>query len=299
MTHHAVVDAAKDLLEKAQAGDPIVLGDLKKSAVWFVPVVNPDGLNYVFESDRMWRKNRSKNSNGTRGVDLNRNYEFKWGECGRNSSSPSSQVFKGPAAFSETESRTLDQLNARLRAQYLISYHSFGNEVLYPYVCGRVTEPNYMTLRDELVTELNYGERLASSSGEDFEHHYARYGSLSFLLEIGSTFQPRFSHYRNVIWPKVKKVVPFLLNKLSEPHVEIRVQDLETKEPLQAAVEVDQLRFTEGEIRTTDSFGVYRWRLPAGDYQFDISLNGYKTNRTELSFAGREKRVLTIELEKE
>ena len=40
----------------------------------FIPVVNPDGLVWTWEVDRMWRKNRRDNG-GSFGVDLNRNFD--------------------------------------------------------------------------------------------------------------------------------------------------------------------------------------------------------------------------------
>jgi murein tripeptide amidase MpaA len=45
--------------------------------IWIVPVVNPDGYEYSRKSDRMWRKNRRDNGDGTFGVDLNRNVSFR------------------------------------------------------------------------------------------------------------------------------------------------------------------------------------------------------------------------------
>jgi murein tripeptide amidase MpaA len=45
-----------------------------------VPVVNPDGYEYTWKQNRLWRKNRSYNEGSScRGVDLNRNFEKGWG----------------------------------------------------------------------------------------------------------------------------------------------------------------------------------------------------------------------------
>jgi hypothetical protein len=67
--------------------------------IWFVPIVNPDGIEYargqvasgVTDEAELWRKNREPNyadtpgSGITYGVDLNRNYGFHWGELGAQS----------------------------------------------------------------------------------------------------------------------------------------------------------------------------------------------------------------------
>ena len=48
-----------------------------------LPVVNPDGYEYTHTTDRLWRKNRAGNPltlGLCRGVDLNRNFGFKWAD---------------------------------------------------------------------------------------------------------------------------------------------------------------------------------------------------------------------------
>jgi len=65
--------------------------------IWFVPMVNPDGVEYSRQTDRGWRKNREPNYLSQRGpsgefepdlvpfsygTDLNRNYPWHWGELG-------------------------------------------------------------------------------------------------------------------------------------------------------------------------------------------------------------------------
>jgi hypothetical protein len=283
MTHHAVMDSAFDLLrnlnstrKKTRKKANKILDD---TAIWFIPTVNPDGLNYVFTHNRWWRKNRKDNKDGTFGVDLNRNYGFKWGVCGSNSDDGSSNIFRGPLAFSEIETSVVDGLNRILRAQYVISYHSSGNEVLYPYVCGDLgqSEGSYYKVRDELAAELDYDIRVASSSGEDFEHHYNRYGSISFLLEIGEEFQPFFSVYEDEVLPTVKKVIPFMLKKLKENFITLKVVDSHNVGIKGAKVIVDEINFRQGEQRVTDQFGSFRIQLSSKKYKLIItSLTGVK-----------------------
>ena len=76
------------------------------SCLPLVPVLNPDGYEYSRTTDRMWRKNRRKNS-GSKcdGVDLNRNFEKGFGTA--SSGNPCHEDFRGPEAFSEPESAAL------------------------------------------------------------------------------------------------------------------------------------------------------------------------------------------------
>ncbi len=296
MTHHAVIDTARDLIQSAHL--PQYSQALAKSSFWFVPVVNPDGLDYVFEEDSWWRKNRSPNSDGSKGVDLNRNYGFKWGACGSHSASPDSDIYKGSAPLSEVETQAIIALNNKLRAQFLISYHSSGNEVLYPYLCGDLKEKQiYYGLRDRIAAATGFGQRLASSSGEDFEHHYAAFGSLAFLLEIGSSFQPPFATYRANVWSKIKHVLPTLLDELDSSFLTIKVQDSFDGSAVQAEIHLAEIAFVEGEKRQTDSFGSYRWLLKPGPYNVHIEAEGFSktTVSVEVSEHGS---LLEIALER-
>ena len=67
------------------ANDPEIKKLLRETELWFMPVANPDGYQYTFQSPdtRLWRKNlRDNNGNGTielgDGVDPNRNFPEHW-----------------------------------------------------------------------------------------------------------------------------------------------------------------------------------------------------------------------------
>jgi murein tripeptide amidase MpaA len=290
MTHQAVLDTARDLLSNTPS-NPQYKRAIASYSFWFVPIVNPDGLSYVFEHDRMWRKNRSLNSkSGYRGVDLNRNYDFKWGACGSNSNSPASNIYKGGSASSEPEVQTLDRLNELLKTQLLISYHSSGNEVLYPYVCGDTAERGiYFDLRDKIAQATQFGQRHASSSGEDFEHHYAQHGSLSFLLEIGEEFQPPLATYKQDVWPRIQKVLPLLITTLeSSAWLSLNIVGSDDGQPIEGAnLTIDEVSFTENEQRLTDQFGRIRWKLSPNSYHIRVWKNGYVSQQITISVGGQ------------
>jgi len=112
------------------ASGSVTLPLLDEFSFVLVPMLNPDGHVYSTTSmTRLWRKNRS--ANGSLGVDLNRNYGFHWGE-GLGSSNPSSNMFRGPRAFSEVEACALRDLFCAVQPDILISYHSYGEKILYP-----------------------------------------------------------------------------------------------------------------------------------------------------------------------
>ncbi|MFC7306585.1 M14 family zinc carboxypeptidase [Streptomyces monticola] len=106
--------------------------------LWFVLSANPDGYDYTFTPDgRQWRKNmRDNDKDGTHtaadGVDLNRNFAYKWGYDNEGSSPDfSSETYRGTAALSEPETVALDRFQKRIGFAYGINYHSAAELILY------------------------------------------------------------------------------------------------------------------------------------------------------------------------
>ncbi|MBD0844560.1 M14 family metallopeptidase [Streptomyces sp. TRM68416] len=107
--------------------------------LWFVISANPDGYDHTFQEsgDRLWRKNlRDVNGDGTigtgDGVDLNRNFPYKWGYDNEGSSpNPTSQTYRGAGPASEPETKAFDAFQKRIGFEYGINYHSAAELILY------------------------------------------------------------------------------------------------------------------------------------------------------------------------
>ena len=124
---------AKHLVDNRADGEIARL--LESRDVYFIPMVNPDGVEYDIEGGKyhMHRKNMSRNSDGSTGVDLNRNYAWGWGGGGA-SPNPRDDTYRGPSAFSEPESRAVKAfVEARPNLKVMLSYHTFSELVLYPW----------------------------------------------------------------------------------------------------------------------------------------------------------------------
>jgi carboxypeptidase T len=124
---------AQHLVQSASA-DPVQQW-LQRGEVWVAPMVNPDGHEYTRTQDRLWRKNRRRNRDGSVGVDPNRNYGYMWGTLDVSTSShvPSDQTYVGPRAFSEPEVRAVRDLVARQLFTGVLTYHSYSQLILYPW----------------------------------------------------------------------------------------------------------------------------------------------------------------------
>ncbi|AWE49667.1 MULTISPECIES: M14 family metallopeptidase [Streptomyces] len=107
--------------------------------LWFVLSANPDGYDHTFKdsSTRLWRKNlRDVNGDGAistgDGVDLNRNFAYKWGYDDEGSSpNPTSETYRGASPGSEPETKALDALQKRVGFTFGINYHSAAELLLY------------------------------------------------------------------------------------------------------------------------------------------------------------------------
>ena len=98
-------------IDRWRANDKAVRRLLKDTELWFVLVHNPDGYQYTFDVERLWRKNlRDNDGDGSitsnDGVDPNRNYAEHWRYDDEGSSSLfPSETYRGPAPESEPETQ--------------------------------------------------------------------------------------------------------------------------------------------------------------------------------------------------
>jgi murein tripeptide amidase MpaA len=179
--------------------DPEVRNAVNRSEIWIVPLVNPDGLEYSIHYYRYWRKNRRLNADGTYGVDINRNYGYQWGYDNLGSSGvPASEVYRGPAPFSEPETQAIRDLFLQKNFQSVVSYHSYDQLILYPWGYARIP-----TGQDDLLASLasamstlmrspngriyKYGPAAASlytTNGDTTDWTFSFSGVPSFTIEL-------------------------------------------------------------------------------------------------------------------
>ncbi|MBL8763594.1 MAG: hypothetical protein JNM07_04925 [Phycisphaerae bacterium] len=129
MTNMFIADA----LVRGYGTDARITGLLDTADVYVVPIVNPDGYVYTWSTNRLWRKNRRNNGDGTFGVDLNRNWGYQWGGEGA-STSTSSDTYRGTGPFSEPETAALSAfIAARPSLVSHIDFHSYSELILSPW----------------------------------------------------------------------------------------------------------------------------------------------------------------------
>ncbi|KAL9706931.1 hypothetical protein quinque_010449 [Culex quinquefasciatus] len=109
--------------------------ELAQNYDWYIlPVVNPDGLNYTKETNRMWRKTRYPHSVLCYGADMNRNFPYHWMDGGA-SSNPCTETYAGPEPASEIETKNLMEYFSKIKDQihFYLSFHSYSQLILLPF----------------------------------------------------------------------------------------------------------------------------------------------------------------------
>lgn len=269
---------------------------VNKTEIWVMPNHNPDGSNFVFTADDFWRKNRRNNGGGIFGVDNNRNYPFRWGACNGSSGNPDDETYRGPFAGSEPETTALTTLALEQRPVFAISYHSYGELVLYSYGCPGSKPPDRAAVEDigaQLASRLkrdsgngNYTpgypwQILYPVDGEMDDWFYSQVGTLAYTIEVNSAnqgFQPPYSVWRNSTVQRNRPGWTYLLRRLDGPSVRGHVTDADTGQPVEARVLIDEIPLTADEVPRTSEplYGRYQRVLLPGAYHLRIRAAGYQ-----------------------
>lgn len=229
----ATAELAARFAEKLVAGyghDADITWLLDYNEIHIVALANPDGRMWA-QQGYLWRKNTDRPalcSFPNYGVDLNRNNRFRWNGCtgsGCSSSNPCSVVYRGGSPASEPETQALEAYITALfpdqrgpgindvapanTTGLLISLHSYGQMVLYPWDWTTASAPNAVQLRT-LGRKLGYYNQyqvchgaeclyLLDGSHDDFA--YGELGIAVYTIELGTDFFQRCGYFESDIVP--------------------------------------------------------------------------------------------------
>lgn len=239
-------------IDQWRANDKEIKNLLKSNELWFVLVANPDGYQYTFDHERLWRKNLRDNDGDNQitradGVDPNRNFpeHFGYDEEG-SSSQTSSDTYRGPSAASEPETQAMISLLDRGQFEFQINWHSFGQWLLYAegWQTGTPTadDPIYYALsgnRDNpAIPDFEPGlssDVLYVTNGETTDFAHVQRGTLAWTPELGEGDEEGgfvFPDDEAQVQAEFERVLPYSLDvakSAADPDDPVSHLGLETK----------------------------------------------------------------------
>jgi hypothetical protein len=159
--------------------------------IWILPMVNPDGHEYIVNDTITWEKNRKDNGEGTFGVNLNRNFGFQWGEDDHSSDITTSQNYHGPEPFSEPEVEAIRNLVQSQEFVFSLSFSSHGEIITYPWGYTNATTAGQELLYEVARDMAMFNNYDIMQANEHLEHRgnvddwlYAEQNVLPFTLFV-------------------------------------------------------------------------------------------------------------------
>jgi murein tripeptide amidase MpaA len=242
MNPDAIIELAVDLFLSHINGTDVVYGGRRWTAaeikliletldLWLVPCMNPDGREYVMTVDNLWRKNRRDNPNTEcDGVDLNRNFDVVWGVTqGQTSCAQCSEVYCGPQAFSEPETRNVRNVLDTRRVDCFVDVHSYSELVLWPWghapsqttdptkrftglpsgTCAPIAVSGYQEYipPQDLQRFQTVGSRIVSAIAAVRGRTYTSEASVALYPTTGS--QSDYAYARHIANPALRKTYGF------------------------------------------------------------------------------------------
>jgi hypothetical protein len=307
--HHArevaTSHVAMDIVESLTNGygiDSEITNWVDQYTTVVVPMVNPDGVQHVFNGTSSWRKNRMQYS--CIGVDLNRNYPYLWGPGCGSSSTCTSDIYRGPSGASELETQAMINLQDQFHFVMATSYHSFGQFIDYPYACSNGSPAQQMP-EHAVIHEMMHGVSdgifamdgtrydvyspvpFGGVNGDDTSWYYAHRGVYAFIIEVGTSFEPPFAQVAGIV-NQNRGGWKYLYDRLGQGRIDVHVLDACTKSPLDAEVTLKEYVFDTGEQPRITSLPFGRWTYvvhPNGTYTVRASKSGYVTQEVQASVA--------------
>ena len=178
--------------------------------VYFVPMVNPDGVEIALYKNPLHKAN-------SRNVDLNVNFDADFGKGVKNLFYANSENYVGEHPFSEKETVALRDFTLFINPSLTLSYHSKGEEIYYYFKQkGKNLKRDY-SLAKEIKKETGYKiKKTPGSTGGYKDWCIDSLKIPAFTIEVGDD---RLSHpikkeFLKDIFEKNKDVIYRLSKKI-------------------------------------------------------------------------------------
>ena len=180
-----------------ESTDPAVVANtrlLQTLDIFISPQPNPDGANYSFHDDKGWRKNRAPFDGVDTGVDINRNYPYKW--TGSKNANYQTYPGKGPASEPETQA-LIAVVDRHPNIRFVLDWHSYGEDIRQPLGVSAKDKPLYSEFHGRMQSAISSSRgreykavvsQVVEGSSDDYWYHQR--GVYSTVIETARAFQP-------------------------------------------------------------------------------------------------------------
>jgi len=176
----------------------------RKTTLWVVPLVNPDGAELVQSGlppgHPFYRKLLRLNGGSAdfsrwkanvRGVDLNDQFPAHWEEerARRQTGGPGPRDYGGPAPLCEPEARALADFTMRLRFDAVLALHTQGEEIYWNY--RGLEPPCAKRWAEEMADASGYAPVYLEGSDAGYKDWFIQtFGKPGFTVEAGCGENP-------------------------------------------------------------------------------------------------------------
>ncbi len=199
--------------------------------VYFIPVANPDGVALSLKGLRSVneksRKDFLKNINGSDdfslwkanadGVDLNVNFNAKWGEGIKNVFEPSSENYVGSRFESEPETQALVNFTRFIKPVATLSFHTKGEEIYWYFNQNEKNSRRDLKIAKALAVATGYKIKCISGSVGGYKDWCISELKIpAFTVEVGgdNLSHPITEKYIDDIYDKNKYIINTLSKEL-------------------------------------------------------------------------------------
>ena len=310
------------LLHGFDAMNSHVASILQNLEVWVVPSYNPEGLRVVHDGlDVTYRKNKTDNNgNGIfdfvegigydiDGVDFNRNYDFNW-IFGDAYGVDDYDYYRGPSAFSESETRAIADLARQEKFLLSVAYHSARSGtpeiIYYSWEWEEAKFPPDIDIMSGLATTLS--QRVINESrdgnyavtpgktqrGNAHDWFYTQTGAIQFLIEVGTNNLQPNAHIIDDTVDRNLEGLFFLMDRAfgRSPESKAQITGIVRNAASGFALEGAQIQLAKRNVdasltpleglmmqpRITDGFGRYRRLVNQGTYRVIASAPGFEAD---------------------